>query len=144
MNDCSNPQAPNTTVPHLLPYILLRDRSCDEFLGKFKHFDARSAAYSLCYISLSFSDINQSAAKCSLTSSCLTPWETNSADFGLTIMYLHLESVRSFKKNLPLYHRNAQIVLSDSASRYDELLEDSFRYVSTIIYSYVEQTECIF
>lgn len=34
MNDSSNPQAPNTTIPHLLPYILLRDRSCEEILGK--------------------------------------------------------------------------------------------------------------
>lgn len=33
MNDCSNPQAPNTTVPHLLPYILLRDRKIEDILG---------------------------------------------------------------------------------------------------------------
>lgn len=39
MNDCSNPQAPNTTVPHLLPYVLLRDRGIEEILGKiFKTF----------------------------------------------------------------------------------------------------------
>lgn len=35
MNDCSNPQAPNTTVPHLLPYILLKDRGIDDILGEF-------------------------------------------------------------------------------------------------------------
>lgn len=33
MNDCSNPQAPNTTVPHLLPYVLLRDRGIADILG---------------------------------------------------------------------------------------------------------------
>lgn len=33
MNDCSNPQAPNTTVPYLLPYILLKDRSLQDILG---------------------------------------------------------------------------------------------------------------
>lgn len=33
MNNCTNPQAPNTTVPHLLPYILLKDRSINELLG---------------------------------------------------------------------------------------------------------------
>lgn len=33
MNDCSNPQAPNTTVPHLLPYILLKDRLIDDIIG---------------------------------------------------------------------------------------------------------------
>lgn len=36
MNDCTNPQAPNTTIPHLLPFILLRDRSPEEMLGKQK------------------------------------------------------------------------------------------------------------
>lgn len=64
-----------------------------------------------------------------LVTTCLTPWEVNSSDFGLTIMFSHLDSVRNFSKNLSLYHRNAQIVLSDSTSRYDELLEDSFRCV---------------
>lgn len=33
MNDCSNPQAPNTTVPHLLPYILLKDRNLQDIIG---------------------------------------------------------------------------------------------------------------
>lgn len=36
MNDCSNPQAPNTTVPHLLPYVLLRDRGIEDILGELK------------------------------------------------------------------------------------------------------------
>jgi len=26
MNECSNPQAPNTTIPHLLPFVLLHER----------------------------------------------------------------------------------------------------------------------
>jgi hypothetical protein len=33
MNDCSNPQAPNTTIPHILPYILIKDRTVDDLLG---------------------------------------------------------------------------------------------------------------
>jgi len=33
MNDCSNPQAPNTTIPHMLPYILIKDRTIDDLLG---------------------------------------------------------------------------------------------------------------
>lgn len=71
-------------------------------------------------------DMNQST-KSTLVTTCLTPWEVNASDFGLTIMFSHLNSVRNFTKNLPLYQRNAQIVISDSASRLDELLEDSFR-----------------
>lgn len=34
MNNCTNPQAPNTTVPHLMPYILLKDRAMTDMLGK--------------------------------------------------------------------------------------------------------------
>lgn len=35
MNDCSNPQAPNTIIPHLLPYLLFRDRQLiNDVLGE--------------------------------------------------------------------------------------------------------------
>lgn len=34
MNEAQSPQAPNTTVPHLLPYVLLRDRGMEEILGE--------------------------------------------------------------------------------------------------------------
>ncbi len=104
MNDCSNPQAPNTTVPHLLPYILLRDRKIEDILG-----------------------LTQPTS--TLITSCLTPWETSAADFGLTIMFAHLDSIRNFHKNISLYQRNAQTIMSDSSSRLDELLEDAFRWV---------------
>lgn len=33
MNDCSNPQAPNTTIPHLLPCVLLYERNLEEIMG---------------------------------------------------------------------------------------------------------------
>lgn len=34
MNECTNPQAPNTTLPHLLPVALLGERGLDDVLGK--------------------------------------------------------------------------------------------------------------
>lgn len=34
MNNCTNPQAPNTTVPHILPYVLLKDRNINDLLGE--------------------------------------------------------------------------------------------------------------
>lgn len=34
MNECSNPQAPNTTIPHILPILLLQEKTADEILGK--------------------------------------------------------------------------------------------------------------
>lgn len=35
MNECSNPQAPNTTIPHLLPLILLEERTLQDFIGNY-------------------------------------------------------------------------------------------------------------
>lgn len=34
MNECTNPQAPNTTLPHLLPIALLGERGPEDVLGK--------------------------------------------------------------------------------------------------------------
>lgn len=62
-----------------------------------------------------------------LITSCITPWESSASDFGLTILFNHLDSVRQFSRNLTLYQRNAQTVMADSSSRLDELLEDAFR-----------------
>lgn len=129
MNDCTNPQAPNTTLPHLLPYILLKDRTCDEFIGKSFNFAFKllQKAHDIPCITF-FPGVNPSPiCNSSLVTSCITPWEQNAADFGLNIMFAHMDAMRQIQKSLPLYHQNAQIVLSDSASRYDELLEDSFR-----------------
>lgn len=99
MNDCSNPQAPNTTIPHVLPYILIKDRKIEDLLGQ---------------------------SSSSLVNCVITSWETVAEDFGLSIMHAHLDSSRAFLQNLSLYKKNAQIVLSDT-SRLDSLLEEAFR-----------------
>ncbi|XP_058450330.1 SH2 domain-containing protein 3C isoform X2 [Malaya genurostris] len=103
MNDCSNPQAPNTTIPHILPYILLKDRTINDVMI----------------------DSSQSQSS-TLVTSCVTPWETNTQDFGFSILFAHLDSARSFINNLSLYRKNAQIVMQDT-SRFDTLLEEAFR-----------------
>uniref|UniRef100_A0A1B0D5K6 Uncharacterized protein n=1 Tax=Phlebotomus papatasi TaxID=29031 RepID=A0A1B0D5K6_PHLPP len=101
MNDASNPQAPNTCLPHLLPYVLLKDRRLEEVIGN--------------------------ATSSPLINACIAPWESSASDFGLSIFSAHLDSARNFAKNLPTYRRNAQMILNDSSIRLDELLEDSFR-----------------
>ncbi|XP_055295653.1 breast cancer anti-estrogen resistance protein 3 homolog isoform X3 [Sitodiplosis mosellana] len=103
MNSCTNPLAPNTTVPHILPFILLRDRTVTDMLNH----------------------MNQPGPPSSLATVCILHWENSSADFGLTTVHAHLEALRNFSNNLTLYRRNAQAVLTDN--RIDELLEDSFR-----------------
>uniref|UniRef100_A0A1A9W862 SH2 domain-containing protein n=1 Tax=Glossina brevipalpis TaxID=37001 RepID=A0A1A9W862_9MUSC len=104
MNECSNPQAPNTTVPHVLLYVLLKDRPVMDILNLSKAKD-----------------------KSSLYNTCITSWESKADDFGMFINYQHLDSSRSFLSNLKLYQKNSKIILEESCSRMDELLSDAFR-----------------
>uniref|UniRef100_A0A336LT25 CSON004076 protein n=1 Tax=Culicoides sonorensis TaxID=179676 RepID=A0A336LT25_CULSO len=118
MNDCSNPQAPNTTVPHLLPYILLKDRSLQDILGP---------------------NISQLP---SLVNCCINSWETIAEDFGLSIMFSHLDSARTFISNMQLYKKNAQIILADT-SRSDDLLEEVFRTEFHIKFLWGSKGSCV-
>ncbi|XP_017490573.1 PREDICTED: breast cancer anti-estrogen resistance protein 3 homolog isoform X2 [Rhagoletis zephyria] len=106
MNECSNPQAPNTTVPHVLLYALLKDRPIIDIIGM---------------------NNTNSEKRCSLYSTCITAWEAKADDFGMTINFLHLDSARHFLNNLTLYRKNAKILLEESSPRLDELLSDAFR-----------------
>lgn len=101
MNECTNPQAPNTTIPHLIPFILLQERTLEDILS--------SAA----------------PAVSSLETSCLTSWESSTSDFGLGTLFSHLETARKFGESVPTFRRNAEIVLGDS--KVDDLLLDAFR-----------------
>ncbi|KAK3908964.1 Breast cancer anti-estrogen resistance protein 3-like protein [Frankliniella fusca] len=103
MNECSNPQAPNTTIPHLLPLLLLSARTSDTATSG-------SAAGGLPQSTLN---------------ACLGPWESSTSDFGLGVMWAHLEAARRFCDSLPTFRRNSQIVLGDS--KVDDLLLDAFR-----------------
>ncbi|XP_076255078.1 breast cancer anti-estrogen resistance protein 3 homolog isoform X3 [Rhynchophorus ferrugineus] len=99
MNSCSNPQAPNTTIPHLLPLILLLERDEQTFLN----------------IS------NQSP----IAQSCLSLWESNTQDFGLSTLFNHLQASRKYMDLHHMYQRNSEIVLGEA--RMDELTLDMFR-----------------
>ncbi|XP_076167498.1 breast cancer anti-estrogen resistance protein 3 homolog isoform X2 [Ptiloglossa arizonensis] len=99
MNECTNPQAPNTTLPHLLPIALLGERGPEDVLG--------------------------TVTPSGLAAAILSPWENSAPDCGLSIVWSHLETARKMAENLPLFRRNAEIVLEGSRS--DELLSDAFR-----------------
>lgn len=99
MNNCSNPQAPNTTIPHLLPYILLVERDVEDF----------------------FTSNEQD----SLTANCVDPWEANTPDFGISTLLAHLDTARKFLNLTLTFQRNAEIVLGDA--RMEELTLDMFR-----------------
>ncbi|XP_011302789.1 breast cancer anti-estrogen resistance protein 3 isoform X2 [Fopius arisanus] len=99
MNECTNPQAPNTTLPHLLPVALLGERGLDDVLG--------------------------TVAASGLVAAILSSWENSAPDCGLSIVWAHLEAARKLTESLPLFRRNAEIALEGSRS--DELLLDAFR-----------------
>ncbi|XP_015110355.1 breast cancer anti-estrogen resistance protein 3 isoform X4 [Diachasma alloeum] len=99
MNECTNPQAPNTTLPHLLPIALLGERGLDDVLG--------------------------TVATSGLVAAILSSWENSAPDCGLSIVWAHLEAARKLTESLPLFRRNAEIALEGSRS--DELLLDAFR-----------------
>lgn len=103
MNECSNPQAPNTTIPHLLPFLLLNARPAEAMVS--------------------------GASSCGLPQStvnaCIAPWESSTSDFGLGTMWAHLEAARRFGDSMPTFRRNSEIVLSDA--KVDDLLLDAFR-----------------
>ncbi|XP_066153168.1 breast cancer anti-estrogen resistance protein 3 homolog isoform X3 [Euwallacea fornicatus] len=99
MNSCSNPQAPNTTIPHLLPLILILERDLPDFLNP----------------------MNQSQ----LANSCLNQWELNTQDFGLTTLLNHLQTARKYTEMQQMYQRNAEIVLGEA--RMEELTLDMFK-----------------
>ncbi|XP_034941901.1 breast cancer anti-estrogen resistance protein 3 homolog [Chelonus insularis] len=99
MNECTNPQAPNTTLPHLLPIALLGERAPEDVLG--------------------------TAAPSGLVAAILSPWENSASDCGLSIVWAHLEASRKLVESLPVFRRNAEIALEGWRS--DELLTDAFR-----------------
>ncbi|KAH8263510.1 hypothetical protein KR044_010043 [Drosophila immigrans] len=104
MNEASNPQAPNTTVPHVLLYALLIDRPVLDIINH-GNIDERPALYN----------------------TCIAPWESKADDFGMGINFQHLDASRGFLKNLDLFRKNAKIILEEASPRLDELLADAFR-----------------
>lgn len=108
MNEANYQPAPNTTIPYVMPYVLMRDRGAEEWLG----------------IKSGGEEENE---ECSLWLACVQPWVTSSNDDGLGITMGHLEATRGYINNLATFKQNAHIFMKDSSIRHDELLEDAFR-----------------
>lgn len=98
MNECNNPQAPNTTIPHLLPLVIAIEKSMED---------------------LEEEDATVAIMKCTF------PWEQSSSDYGTNLLFSHLETGRSYVKNWNMYKRNGEIALEDV--KYEELLLAMFR-----------------
>lgn len=131
MNESTNPLAPNTTIPHLLPVVLLYERSLDNLSGKlieYNEVNTKQYVVGTLYLVMQiFSPISEDVfvEKSHLMDACINHWETSSCDLGLSILYSHLNAARQFYRSLPTFRRNAEIVLADS--KVDDLLSDVFR-----------------
>jgi SH2 domain-containing protein 3C len=84
MNECTNPQAPNTTIPHLLPFVLLHERDTADAGDD----DAVVQPSPLC-------------------------WES-AGDQGIQTLFEHLQMARKIADHQTMYRRNAEIVLSEA------------------------------
>lgn len=57
--------------------------------------------------------------------SCLSSWEQNSADFGLTTLIQHMQAARSFAPSVPTFRRISNSVLQEISE--DDISCDAFR-----------------
>ncbi|XP_055953438.1 SH2 domain-containing protein 3C-like isoform X4 [Argiope bruennichi] len=117
MQECSNPQAPNTCIPYLLSLILILQR----------HLDLQSSIICLeeKSVSVPFETLSSTTKEKGKVLSLGLPWEQTAADYGLQLLLTHLEIGRSITQQWPMYKRNSEIVLEHV--KYDDLMLDMFR-----------------
>uniref|UniRef100_A0A6A7G3D2 SH2 domain-containing protein 3C-like n=2 Tax=Hirondellea gigas TaxID=1518452 RepID=A0A6A7G3D2_9CRUS len=93
MNECNNPQAPNTVIPHILPFVMICERDLEDIYSLRRKEES------------------------------LLQWESSSSDYGLQMMLQHLQEGRTFAQNLATYRRNAELILDDPESLEDLILD---------------------
>ncbi|XP_015915187.2 breast cancer anti-estrogen resistance protein 3 homolog [Parasteatoda tepidariorum] len=109
MQECSNPQAPNTSIPYLMSLIHI-----------LQHLTEPEEP-TIPLESLSSSSHKEKGKVLSLG----LPWEQTAADYGLQLLLTHLEVGRGMTQQWPMYKRNSEIVLEHI--KYDDLMLDMFR-----------------
>ncbi|KAF2362424.1 SH2 domain [Trinorchestia longiramus] len=93
MNECNNPQAPNTIIPHILPFMVLCERDLEDIYSLRRKDES------------------------------LLQWEASTSDYGLQMLLMHLLDGRSFAHNLTTYRRNAELILDDPDTLEDLVLD---------------------
>ncbi|KAA0196636.1 hypothetical protein HAZT_HAZT004292 [Hyalella azteca] len=122
MNECNNPQAPNTIIPHILPFILLCERDLEDIYSL-----RRKVSNSITLVQVSDNiNIDFISENLYVDDESLVQWESATSDYGLQMMLLHLLDGRSFAQNLMMYRRNADLILEDPETL-EDLVLDVFR-----------------
>ncbi|KAG8189215.1 hypothetical protein JTE90_013748 [Oedothorax gibbosus] len=120
MQECSNPQAPNTCIPYLLSLIIILQRHLDHLTGQ--DLTEENDEKIQTAPSESLSTTNKEKGK---VLSLGLQWEQTAADYGLQLLLTHLEIGRAVTQQWPMYKRNSEIVLEHV--KYDDLMLDMFR-----------------
>lgn len=89
MNECTNPQAPNTTLPHLLPIALLGERGPEDILGTYR----QGFFFLRIRLLFSFASISY-VARCTFFRNCSSIGSGNSdsitlGEFGTGLRLIH-------------------------------------------------------
>ncbi|GFT75537.1 breast cancer anti-estrogen resistance protein 3 homolog [Nephila pilipes] len=121
MQECSNPQAPNTCIPYLLSLILILQRHLDMQSSIVCPEESEEKPSGIALESLS--SLNKE--KAGKVHSLGLQWEQTAADYGLQLLLTHLEIGRAITQQWPMYKRNSEIVLEHV--KYDDLMLDMFR-----------------
>ncbi|XP_077505333.1 breast cancer anti-estrogen resistance protein 3 homolog isoform X1 [Amblyomma americanum] len=105
MQECSNPQAPNTCLPYLLSLLLILEHNFEGLLANLASAPAQR--------------------KDSSSELLLLPWEHSTADYGLQLLLSHLEQQRLATQQIPTFRRNGEIVFENV--KLDDIMLDLFR-----------------
>ncbi|KAG1659580.1 Breast cancer anti-estrogen resistance protein 3 [Nymphon striatum] len=95
MHDSTNPEAPNTCIPHVIPMAILLDQIFEP-----NEIDKKTKPV-----------LN-------------VPWEEPGIDYGLHLLFRHLDTGRNFVKHINTFKRNREIVVDKA--KYDQAISDMF------------------
>lgn len=110
MQECSNPQAPNTCIPYLLSLITILQRHIEVIENNELNAEPQ---------------VEPSGKKTVNVLSLGLQWEQSASDYGLQLLLLHLELGRTFVQQCTTYRRNGEIVLDNV--KYDNSILDMFK-----------------
>ncbi|XP_067131781.1 SH2 domain-containing protein 3C [Centruroides vittatus] len=110
MQECSNPQAPNTCIPYLLSLITILQRHIEVIENNELNAEPQ---------------VEPSGKKTVNILSLGLQWEQSASDYGLQLLLLHLELGRTFVQQCTTYRRNGEIVLDNV--KFDNSILDMFK-----------------
>ncbi|XP_076344711.1 breast cancer anti-estrogen resistance protein 3 homolog isoform X1 [Tachypleus tridentatus] len=111
MEECSNPLAPNTCIPYLVSLITILQHHKNLYVKQ----EIRPVE----------EKPNTDSKEVEKPLTLGLPWEQKAADYGLQLLFTHLEMGRTYIQQNSTFKRNSEIVLENV--KYDKQLLDMFK-----------------